>query len=65
MSDTVVEGHYADGGQTSEAAKDEGMTFENSIYSAGLYLQAQAARYAATREPAALEQGARRSTPCA
>ena len=44
---------------TREAAQNEGMTFENSIYSAGLYLQAQAARFVATADPAAYAQAVR------
>jgi len=52
ISDTVAEGHYDDGGASAEAARDEGMTFENSITSAGNYLQSQAARFAVTAEPA-------------
>ncbi len=44
---------------TREAARNEGMTFENSIYSAGLYLQAQAARFVVTADPAAYAQGVR------
>jgi len=59
VSDTVVEGHYDDGGATSAAAKDEGMTFENSITSAGNYLQAQAMRFAATAAPAAYTEAVR------
>jgi len=62
ISDHSVEGVYDDGGATSEAARDEGMTFENSIYSAGLYLQAQAARLAATGEPDALREAGRALT---
>ncbi len=62
ISDHSVEGVYDDGGATSAAARDEGMTFENSIYSAGLYLQAQAARYAATAVPEALAEAARALT---
>lgn len=57
ISDTAVEG-YADV-ETSEAAKNEGMTFENSITSAGNYLQAQTARFAAMAEPAAYDQARR------
>lgn len=44
---------------TREAAREEGMTFENSIASAGLYLQSQVARYQATSDPGALEQARR------
>jgi hypothetical protein len=50
---------FDDGGATRQAAQNEGMTFENSIYSAGLYLQAQAARYQVTTEPAAYAEGVR------
>jgi hypothetical protein len=57
ISDAQVEG--CAGAETSEAAKNEGMTFENSITSAGNYLQAQAARFAATADPAAYEQAKR------
>lgn len=59
VSDTAVDGCYDDGGASSEAARNEGMTFENSIYSAGLYLQAQAARFSVTADPAAYAQGVR------
>lgn len=51
ISDAVAEGHYDDQGETSEAARNEGMTFENSITSAGNYLQSQAARFAVTENP--------------
>ena len=44
---------------TQAAARDEGMTFENSIASAGLYLQAQAARYGATRDDHAADEAKR------
>ncbi len=53
ISDTAADGHYDDGGASSEAARNEGMTFENSITSAGNYLQSQAARFAATADLAA------------
>jgi hypothetical protein len=59
ISDTVVEDCYSDGGASSEAAKKEGMTFENSIYSAGLYLQAQAARFAVTADSASYAESVR------
>jgi hypothetical protein len=59
ISDTVVDGHYDDGGASSEAARNEGMTFENSITSAGNYLQTQAARFAVTAEPAAYAEAVR------
>ena len=51
-----ADGHGIDGTETIEAAKNEGPTFENSITSAGLYLQAQAARYAVSRDPLAYKQ---------
>jgi len=54
-----AEEQYNDGGATRQAAQDEGMTFENSIYSAGLYLQAQAERYTVTGEPKAYAEGRR------
>ncbi len=56
---SVIEGVYKDGGASDEAAREEGMTFENSIYSAGLYLQSQVARYAVTKEPAAMKEALR------
>ena len=60
-NDWNVDGYWdsLDGGATSEAARDEGMTFENSITSAGNYLQTQAARFAATADPAAYAQAMR------
>ncbi len=57
ISDSQVEG-CADA-ETAEAAKNEGMTFENSITSAGNYLQSQMARFAATADPAAYAQAVR------
>jgi len=59
ISDTVVDGHYDDGGASSEAARNEGMTFENSITSAGNYLQSQAARFSVTAEPEAYAEAVR------
>lgn len=59
ISDAVVEGAYADNGATAEAAKEEGMTFENSITSAGNYLQAQVWRYQVTGEPQAHSEALR------
>jgi hypothetical protein len=46
-------------GATQEAARDEGMTFENSIASAGLYLQAQSARHRAGGDSRALDEAGR------
>ena len=57
ISDAQVEG--CAGAETREAAKNEGMTFENSITSAGNYLQAQTARFAATAAPAAYAEAVR------
>ena len=45
--------------ETAEAAKSEGYTFENSITSAGNYLQSQAARFRATADPAARAEAVR------
>ena len=61
VSDVAAEGFYdgQDGGATTTAAREEGMTFENSITSAGNYLQAQAARIAATDSPAARAEALR------
>jgi len=61
VNDAIVEGHYdsMDGGATTEAARNEGITFENSITSAGNYLQAQTARFAATAETAAYAEAVR------
>lgn len=59
ISDMVVDGCYNDEGASNEAARNEGMTFENSITSAGNYLQAQAARFSATAEPAAYAEAVR------
>lgn len=59
INHAVVEGTYADGGATAEAAKEEGMTFENSITSAGNYLQAQVWRHQVTGEPEAFSQARR------
>jgi len=44
---------------TREAARNEGMTFENSITSAGNYLQSQTARFVAAADPAAYAQAVR------
>lgn len=54
-----AENQFNDGGATRQAAQDEGMTFENSIYSAGLYLQAQAERFTVTGDPNAYAEGRR------
>jgi len=59
ISDTVADGHYDDGGASSEAARNEGMTFENSITSAGNYLQSQVARFSVTGEAAAYAEAVR------
>lgn len=45
--------------ETRKAAKSEGYTFENSITSAGNYLQSQATRFSVTAEPAAHAEAVR------
>ena len=56
---TIIAATLFDDDETEEAVKTTGYTYENSLTSAGGYLEAQAARYEATGDPQALEEAAR------